>query len=233
MGDAVCGFTRNARLAAGLFVQPRRCPHVHLLLRGRGRFLVPHDKKHRDLDPVAQDIIRRKARKLMRRGGFSSSDLPDLEQDLSLHLLQRMPAFDPRRGDWTAFVAAVVTAWGTNLLRTRYAAKRDYRRTLPLFALTKPSAEENNTQEERPNEYAHEARLGQQRLSDQEQRELKMDVQQALQRLPEDLRPIAERLQHITIAELARELGVPRTTLYESIERIRRRFQKIDLEKNH
>jgi hypothetical protein len=105
---------------------------------------VPHDDKHRVIDPVAQDIIRRKAHKLMRRGGFSSSDLPDLEQDLSLHLLQRMSAFDPRRGDWTAFVAAVVTAWGANLLRTRHAAKRDYRRTLPLLAITEPSAEENN-----------------------------------------------------------------------------------------
>jgi RNA polymerase sigma-70 factor (ECF subfamily) len=193
---------------------------------------VPHDEKHRDIDAVAQDIIRRKAHKLMRRGGFSSSDLPDLEQDLSLHLLQRMSAFDPRRGDWTAFVAAVVTTWGANLLRTRHAAKRDYRRTLPLLAITEPSADENNTQDEKPNEQAHDARLGRQRLSDQEQRELKMDVQQALQCLPEDLRPIAERLQHITIAELVRELGVPRTTLYESIERIRRRFQRMDLEKN-
>jgi RNA polymerase sigma-70 factor (ECF subfamily) len=170
---------------------------------------VPHDEKHRAIDPVAQDIIRRKARKLMRRGGFSSNDLPDLEQDLSLHLLQRMAAFDPRRGDWTAFVAAVVTAWGANLLRTRHAAKRDYRRNRPLLAASQSC----------------------QPGDDLEQLELQLDVQQGLQRLPEDLRPIAERLQHFTIAELARALGVPRTTLYEQIKRIRRRFQRMGLKK--
>lgn len=170
---------------------------------------MSYDNKSADIDPVAQDIIRRKAGKLMRRCGFSRSDLPDLEQGMSLHLLQRMSAFDPRRGDWTAFVAAVVTAWGAKLLRTRYAAKRDYRRNRPLLAASQSC----------------------QQGDDLEQLELQLDVQQALQRLPEDLRPIAERLQHLSIAELARELGVPRTTLYESIKRIRGRFQRMGLEK--
>ncbi len=170
---------------------------------------MSHNEKHREIDPIAQNIIRRKARKLMRRGGFSSSDLPDLEQDLSLHLLQRMSAFDPRRGDWAVFVTVVITSWGAKLLRTRFAAKRDYRRNRPLLTASQSC----------------------QPGDDLEQLELLLDVQQALQRLPGDLRPIAERLQHITIAELACALGVPRTTLYEQIKRIRRRFQRMGLKK--
>ena len=93
---------------------------------------MPHDDKPADIDPVAKEIIRRKARYLMRRGGFSVSELPDLEQELSLHLLKRTPSFDPRKADWDVFVKAIVTAWGVNLLRDRHAAMRDYRRTRPL-----------------------------------------------------------------------------------------------------
>jgi RNA polymerase sigma-70 factor (ECF subfamily) len=62
--------------------------------------------------------------------------------------------------------------------------------------------------------------------------ELQLDVQEALAGLPDDLRPIAERLQHVTPAELARELGMPPTTLYTLIARICHRFQRIWLEKN-
>lgn len=206
---------------------------AHLLPCGRGSFRVPHDDKPADIDPRAQDIVRRKARSLLRRGGFSRSDLSDLEQDLTLHLLKRLPTFDPRKSDWDAFVTTVVTTWGANLLRVRYADKRDYRRVLPLSAATGPAEEQDNMASESLNEQAHAARLGQQRLSEFEQLELKLDVQEVLQRLPEDLRAIAERLRHISIAELARELGMPRSTLCQQSERIRRRFQRMGLGKNH
>lgn len=93
---------------------------------------MPYNDPRTDLDPVAKAIIRRKARHLMRRGVFPRTDLADLEQDLSLHLLKRMPTFDPQKADWSVFVAAVVTAWGVNFLRYRYADKRDHRRTRPL-----------------------------------------------------------------------------------------------------
>jgi RNA polymerase sigma-70 factor (ECF subfamily) len=193
---------------------------------------VLHDDKPADIDSVAKDIIHRKARYLRRRGGFSRNDLPDLEQELSRHLLKRTPAFDPHKADWAVFAAAVVTAWGANLLRARYAAKRDYRRNQALPARTEASEGERREPVEMLRQHEHDARLGRHRPSEQEQLELKLDVQEALQRLPEDLRSIAERLQHISIAELAHELGMPRTTLYELIERIRRRFQKMGLGKN-
>lgn len=192
---------------------------------------MPHDDKPADIDPIAKEIIRRKARYLRSRGGFSPSDLPDLEQALSLHLLKRMTTFDPRHADWAVFVAAVVTAWGANRLRDRYAAKRNPHRLRPLPATTEPDQQESGRSGELLSEQAHDARLGRHHPPDQEQLELRLDVREALKRLPEDLRPIAERLQHISPAELARELRLPRTTLYELIARIRRRFQKMGLGK--
>ena len=205
---------------------------AHVLLCGRGSLLVLHDDKPADIDPVAKDIIRRKARKLVGKAGLTLTDLPDLEHELSLQVLRRMSAFNPDRGNWAAFVTVVVTSWGSSLLRARYAAKRDHRRTRPLPVPTEPDERGRTGSEETPSQRGHDARLGRQSLDEQEQLELRLDVQAALDRLPPDLRPLADRLQHITIAELAREMGLPRTTLYELIERIRRRFQKMGLGKN-
>ena len=128
---------------------------------------------------------------------------------------------------------AVVTAWGANRLRDRYAARRDPRRLHSPPARTEGGQQEGGSLGEMLSERAHDIRLGRHHSPAQEQVELRLDVQEALERLPEDLRPIAERLQHHSIAEVARELGMPRTTLYELIARIRRRFQRLGLGKNH
>jgi transcriptional regulator of acetoin/glycerol metabolism len=42
--------------------------------------------------------------------------------------------------------------------------------------------------------------------------------------LPDDLRDLAERLKRQSVSEVARELRVPRTTLYRNLERLRRHF---------
>src|SRR5262249_40954494 len=150
-----------------------------LPVRGRGRHLVPHDDNPKDIDSVAKEIIRRKASYLKRKGGFSSSDLPDLEQELSQHLVKRMPTYDPRKADWEKFVSAVVTAWGANCLRDRYAAKRDPRRLRSLPTTKKPDQERTDRSEDMLSEQAHDTRLGRHRPSDQEQLELQLDVQEA------------------------------------------------------
>jgi RNA polymerase sigma-70 factor, ECF subfamily len=205
---------------------------AHFLPCGRGRLLVLHDDKPADIDPVAKEVIRRKARYLKRRGGFSPSDLPDLEQELWQHLLNRMPTYDPSLTDWEKFASAVVTAWAANCLRDRFAAKRDPRRLRPLPTTTESDQQESVRPEDMLSGQAHDARLGIHHPSEQERLELQLDVREALENLPADLRRIAERLQHITPAELARELGMPRTTLYGMIERIRRRFERWGLGKN-
>ncbi len=194
---------------------------------------MPHDDdKPADADSAAKEIIRRKAGCLMRRGGFSPSDLPDLEQELWMHLLKKMPTFDSGKAGWAAFVTAVVTAWGANLLRARFAARRHPRRLHPPLPGTEGGQQEGGSLGERLGEKAHDVRLGRHHPPEQERLELQLDVREALERLPDDLRHIAERLRQLSIAELARELGMPRTTLCELIARIRRRFQRMGLGKN-
>lgn len=222
MGDATASFAAPAPGGFSAFLTLIVVTHV--LPCGRRSIFVSHDDKLTDIDPVAKEIIRRKARYLKRSGGFLSSDLPDLEQELSQHVLERKPAYDPRKADWERFVSAVVTASAANCLRDRHAAKRDPRRLRPLPTTPEPDQPESVRAKEKLSEQAHDARLGRYRPSDQEQLELQLDVREALARLPQDLRRIAERLQYISPAALVRELGMPPTTLYTFIARIRRRF---------
>jgi hypothetical protein len=56
-----------------------------------------------------------------------------------------------------------------------------------------------------------------------------MDLAEALARLPAELRDLAEQLRDRPLAAIARERGVPRSTLNEVRQRLRRRLEKAGL----
>ena len=55
------------------------------------------DKRYKGIDEYAVRIIKYKARQLVGRVGFTESDREDLEQEMILDLLQRLPKYDPAR----------------------------------------------------------------------------------------------------------------------------------------
>ena len=56
--------------------------------------------------------------------------------------------------------------------------------------------------------------------------DMHLDISFVISELPPDLKPLAERLLTHSIAEVAREFGVPRSTLYETgIARLREIFE--------
>lgn len=154
--------------------------------------------------------------------------MSDLEQDLSLHLLKRMPTFDPRKSDWPIFVAVVLTAWGVNLLRSRYAAKRDYRRVGPLHQRV-------HTDEGRAElgqtfcQQKQDIRQGRSARCHAERVDLTQDVAEVLARLPDDQRELAEQLKHHSLAEVARRRDVPRSTLQTRVRQLREVFDRAGL----
>src|SRR5262249_1034887 len=89
--------------------------------------------QHAKIDTYACELIRRKARELVGRAGLTSQDREDLEQELLLRLLERLPAFDAERSAWTTFAALVIRRCAANLLRYRQAEKRDCRTTRSLY----------------------------------------------------------------------------------------------------
>ena len=85
-------------------------------------------------DPFVSDLIRRTAARLGRRGQIPLQERHDIEQDLALHLVTRLRAFETRGGYPRAFVHTLVNRRVANILRARHAAKRDDRRVTSLDA---------------------------------------------------------------------------------------------------
>ena len=60
------------------------------------------------LDDFAVKLIKRKARQLAGRVGFLHADRQDLEQEMALDLLLRLPHFDPTLATRETFVARLI-----------------------------------------------------------------------------------------------------------------------------
>jgi RNA polymerase sigma-70 factor (ECF subfamily) len=162
------------------------------------------------LDPYVTNLIRRKARLLVGRLGFTHSDRDDIEQELRCGLLQRSRSYDPARMAWHAFVRMVVARLLANLLRDRMAVKRDPRRVWSLDALWGRN----------PGQPTGKAcsRGG-------EPDPLALDLAAVLDALPEAERDLARRLlRSQSIADVARDLGRPRTTVADAVRRLREHF---------
>jgi DNA-directed RNA polymerase specialized sigma24 family protein len=175
---------------------------------------VPDDTPE-PLDPAISDLIRRKSRQLARRAGMTEQDRDDIQQHLLVHLLEHLPGIGARRAYPEAVVLTVLFRWAANFLRARRAAKRDHRRTRPLGG-------------------SGDVPVGGDRRSpaargDDELADLAADVADVLADLPPEERELAELLMGQSKAGAARALGVPRTTLYAAIGRLRARFERAGL----
>jgi RNA polymerase sigma-70 factor (ECF subfamily) len=171
------------------------------------------DEHLQPIDPAVRELIRRKAGQLIGRAGLTPQDRDDLEQKLVLHLLRRLP--DGARAYPEALVLAVLFRYAANILRAGRAAKRDSRRARPLGGSGDvPAGGDRRRPAVR---------------TDEEWAELASDVADVLAGLPPDDRDLAERLMRQSKAAAARGLGVPRTTLYVALRRLRARFERAGL----
>jgi len=74
--------------------------------------------------PFTASLIKRKAAQLCRRTDFSRSDSEDLQQEMSLYLLEKARLFDADRGALEAFVTTAINSWVAMHLRHRAREKR-------------------------------------------------------------------------------------------------------------
>jgi RNA polymerase sigma-70 factor (ECF subfamily) len=182
------------------------------------------------LDSIAEKLIRRKAKELIGKAGFSRSDREDIEQELRLHVLQAIPQFDPQAGDWSAFLKTVIERTAAKLWQHSLAEMRHPDRSESLQQLVQG---EDGFLTEKANtllEDAHTRRLGTTARSDHDRVDLVHDVATVLAKLPDDLRNLGERLQHQSVGEIARETGMPRSTLRDALKRLRAVFEEAGLD---
>jgi RNA polymerase sigma factor (sigma-70 family) len=182
---------------------------------------VPNDDP---IDSLIDKLIRAKARKLIGHAGLRHQDYEDVVQHLVAGLVLRMRRFDPSQGPRLNFACRLLQRLGAKLLRHHRAEKRNPHRLRPLQGADQgePHAE--------PEATVHARRLGRQPIETVKQIDLAIDVASVMKTLPPEDRALAEKLQESgSISEAARALGVPRTSIYTVVRRLRQRFERAGL----
>ncbi len=184
-----------------------------------------------DIDPYAVEIIRFKARQLVGQAGFTVVDRDDLEQELILDLLRRLPNYDPKRAKRNTFIARVVEHKIATLIEKQTAHKRDYRRCRCSLNERFEEEEEGRSVEraETLDQEDYLLRIGVEPGAAEELRVLALDVVVVLETLPPELGDLCRRLKQETVAEISRDTGVPRATLYQSVTKLREIFEDAGL----
>lgn len=177
------------------------------------------------LTAYAKSLIRIKARQLCCKTGFRASDREDMEQELTLRLLRKGEKYDPTRGaSLDTFAHRVIDSSVKELLRDRRRLKR-------AAGLRAHSLDQSlGGAEPVTGKHIVDVRDQRRRLGtspDDPTAALETDeaVKKALSAMPTEVRVLAERLKHVTVAEVAREMGTSRRQVYNAIEQIRRHFQ--------
>ena len=188
------------------------------------------DNQYDGIDPYAAGLIRFKARQLVGQAGFTASDREDIEQELILDLLRRLPKYNPKRAQRNTFIARVVEHRVATLIEAQKAGIRDYRRC--RCSLNDRFEDEDGRSVERAETFDQEdylLRTGAQSRPTDELSALAIDVTAVLEGLPRELRNLCWRLQAETVTEISRGTGVPRGTIYESIKKLREIFEDAGL----
>ena len=183
---------------------------------------VSHDSYPHEFDPLIQQLIRSKARRLTGRARLGPEDVDDLTQDFRAELLQKLSAFDPSRGSMPAFIHMLIDRFFNKWLRHRFAQRRNPQRVVSLDILVRNDDGLWTELGKTIPDGIHDKRLGLRARSDEERADLRNDVDGVLQGLAHELRAVADQLMDKSVAAAAREMGIPRTTLHERIHKLRR-----------
>ena len=184
------------------------------------------------IDDYAANLIKKKARQLVGKYGFTRSDREDLEQELVLDLLGRLSRFDQNRAERDAFINYVVKHKIATIIEKRTAEKRDYRRC-PCSLNERVQGDDGESVErgDMIDQYEYLRRTGESRRQPEEVCDMSIDMQEFLENLPHKHRDLCERLMTESIAETARHTNTPRSTVYESIKDLRVLFEGRGLKK--
>lgn len=189
-----------------------------------------YENRYQGIDDYAVQLIKYKARQLVGRVGFTESDREDLEQEMVLDLLRRLPKFDPKRAGRNTFIARIVEHKVATIIEAQKAGMRDYR--LCSCSLNDRLEDEEGRSIERMETIDQEdylRRTGKLSRPMSELRHLSIDLRSAVQTLPPELRELCKRLQTESVTEISRDTGIPRGTIYESIKKLRAIFEDADL----
>ena len=188
------------------------------------------NQKQQEVNEYAANVIRYKARQLVGKAGFTESDRDDLEQEMMLDVIARLPKFDPNKATQKTFVARIIERKISKLIRHRTSEMRDYRRE--AFSLNASIEDGDGGSVERGDLVSQEnvdptvavnSRTGVDEMA------FLHDLQSVLSGLPDHLRRLCKILKTGTVSDAAREMGIPRTTLNDHVRKLRSLFEEAGL----
>ena len=178
------------------------------------------------LDARTEAFISYKVSQLIGKYGFTEDDRNDLEQELILKLLQRLPNYNPERAKRSTFVARVLDHEIATNIEARKAQKRDYR--LCICSLNDRITEKHGDSFERLEVFDQDdylRRTGKRSRSEIELNELAIDVRRIMDRLPPQLRELCQQLRYSTFTEISRDTGIPKSTIYDRLKKLKAIFE--------
>lgn len=188
------------------------------------------DPRQGGIDRYAVQHIRFTARQLAGQAGFGASERKDLEQELFLDLLTRLPQYDPERGRRTTFISRVVANRVSTLIESQKAGLRDYR--LRGGSLNERLEDEEGRTVERLDTLDgedHLLRTGAVSRPWEERQALAMDLAALMETLPPEWAMLCRRLRVETVSEISRDTGIARGTIYEWMGKLRGIFEEAGL----
>lgn len=178
------------------------------------------------LTAYARYQIQFKARQLSGKIGFTPSDQPDLEQELTLSLIKQADRYDDTRGaSLDTFANRVIESAAKMILRSRrrlkraagYHAKSIEQDTVQVDGKNVPISEGNEVATD--DDAAHHAAGA----------EMQVVLQHVVDALPPFHAAVANHLKEHSIAGTAEAMGVSRRQIYAAMAEIRLRCEQAGL----
>jgi RNA polymerase sigma factor (sigma-70 family) len=180
--------------------------------------------------PFTLKVVRKYARRLIQRGCFSEDERGAVEQELMAKVLENWPKFDESVGHHKSFVCTIVSNSSLNLSR-RIDAKCRGSRPVSLSSIIHDPFDGATELAQTIGENELDRRLERKpRLSPTDRVALLHDLQQVMASLTPKQADLIERLKTQSLATIAHELGIPRSTLGSRLAVIREKFREAGLQ---
>ena len=161
------------------------------------------------LDADIRYLIRTKARQLCRTPGFARHERDDLEQELTLRLLQRLRAFDSAKASFYCFALVVLDRVAIHLREARSAACRSDSGTISLESRVIGSEGKPSSLAALVGDDERSNRVGRYTASQTETIDTSIDVQTVVAELSGHLQELSQQLVTANRTEIAQSTGLP------------------------
>jgi RNA polymerase sigma factor (sigma-70 family) len=177
--------------------------------------------------PNEREHICRMKNRLIRRRIIDEHEAEDLDQEILRKLASQQSKFDPNQGERGGYSFRTIYNTVAHFLRNLRAPKRNPRTLKPSEQPVKGSRSRSVPFDEFDSRQQRDRRRGD-RLTDQQEVERALDLADARERLPSELRDLFERrLDGMTISEAAKDLGIDRATAYRRFHELSERLRQI------